>query len=406
MSGVSNSDFYEWRKSNSTFDGMAFFTGTSYNLSGVRPVQRVEGAQVTRERLSVLRLKPLLGRDFQPEEDRPGSPQVVLLSHYLWQRMFQSDPEVLGWVVKLDEQPYTVIGILPPSVVFPDRADVWSALAADLHRPSGYYLDGVGRLKPGGSIEKASADLLRVHKAMISSGRRVNEITSPIVTPLRDRYLGDFRIVSRVLLAAVGVVLLIACVNIAALIMVRGSSRSREIVVRSAVGASLGRITAQLLTENLMLAVAGAAFGVPFGAACLGAVVSRMPEGMPRWITFSLDWRFAAFCVGVTSAAALLFGLAPILQASRIDIREALQSTAARTTATRGRRVTLRALLVCEIGLALMLSTSAGLLVQALRRVLQVAPGFRPENVLTFGISLPDATYDRPEQRIASMTSS
>lgn len=399
--GVSNQDFDQWRRSNSTFDGMAFFTGAGYNLSDGRSVERVEAAQVTRDMLDVLRLAPIVGRNFTPEEDRPGGARVVLLNYGLWQRMFQGDWRVVGRIVKLDEQPYTVIGVLPRAAVFPDRVDVWTPLASDFSRPSGYYLNGVGRLKPGVTIRQAQADLLRIHRAMISSGRKVNEITSPVVTPLRDRYLGDFRMVSRALLAAVALVLLIACVNIAALMMVRSAARSREIAIRTAIGASQGRITVQLLVENMVLALAGAAGGVPLGAASLRMAVSRMPNQMPQWITFTLDWRFVTFCVLVTTAAALVFGLAPSLQASRVDIRETLQNAATRTTATRGRRTALGIFVVCEVALALLLSTSAGLLVQALRRVLEVDPGFRPESVLTFGISLADASYDTPELKIA-----
>jgi len=196
-------------------------------------------------------------------------------------------------------------------------------------------------------------------------------------------------------------VLLIACVNIAALMLVRGSFRSREIAIRTAIGATRGRIVAQLLTENMVLAAAGGACGVLLGAACLRAMVSAMPEDMPRWISFPLDWRFAIFCVAITGAAALRFGLAPVLQALRVDIRGWLPDAAARTTASRGRRATLGALVVCGIGLASMLSISAGLLVQAFRKVLQVDPGFRPENVITFRVSLPEATYEQPEQKIA-----
>jgi putative ABC transport system permease protein len=399
--GVANPDFYDWRKSNSTFDSMAFFTVASHNLSDGRNVERVQAAQVTRDMLDVLRLKPMVGRDFRPEEDKPGGAKVVLLNYDFWQRAFQGDRQVVGRIVKLDEQPSMVIGVLPRAAVFPDRVDLWTPLAADPTRPSGYYLNGLGRLKPGVSLAQARTDLLRIHKAMISSGRRVNEITSPTVTPLRDRYIGDFKSVSRVLLGAVAMVLLVACVNIGALMMVRGGTRSREIAIRNAMGASASRITAQLLTENLVLAVLGAACGVPLGAAGLRAVVSRMPTQVPQWVTFSLDWRFVIFCVLATGAAGLVFGLAPVLQASCIDIRETLQNVASRVTATRGRRVALGAFVVCEIALALTLSTSAGLLVQAFRRVLQVNPGFRPENVLTFGISLPDIGYGRTEQKIA-----
>ena len=399
--GVSNPDSYEWTKSNSTFDSVAFFAGVSYNLSDGRAVERVAGAQVTYKMLDVLRLKPLLGRNFQPEEDRPGGAKVVLLNYDLWQRMFHGDREAVGRIVKLDEQPFLVIGVLPREAVFPGRADVWTPVAADPNRPSGYYLNGIGRLKPQASVAQAQADLIRIHKAMISSGRKVNEITSPLVTPLRDRYLGDFTIVSRVLLGAVGIVLLIACVNIAALMMVRALSRSREIAIRTAMGASPSRIAVQLFTENVVLASCGAIVGVPLGAAGLRAAVSRLPSNIPPWVTFSLDWRFAIFCVLVTGLSALIFGLAPILRASHIDIRESLQNAAARTTATRRRRTALGAFVVCEVALALMLSAGAGLLMQAFRKVLQGDPGFRPENVITFAISLPDTGYDKPEQKIA-----
>jgi predicted permease len=399
--GVSNPDAYQWRTGSSTFDAMAFFSGVSYNVSDGGAAQRVQGAQVTRDMLDVLRLTPLIGRDFRTDEDKPGGAKVVLLGHHLWQRMFHGDRNVLGRVLKLDEQPYTVIGVLPPEAVFPDRSELWTPVAADPNSPSGYYLNGIGRLKSGVSIEQAQADLVRIHKAMILSGHKVNETTSPILTPLRDRYLGDFKAVSRVLLGAAGTVLLIACVNIAALMMVRGASRTRDIAIRTAMGASRGRIAAQLLIENFVLAAAGGVLGVPLGAAALQVMVSRMPATMPQWIVFSLDGRFAVFCVAITGAAALLFGLAPILHASRIDIRGSLQNSAARATAARGRRSAFAVLVVSEIGLALMLSICAALLVQAFRKVLTVDPGFRPENVLTFRISLPDATYEKPEQKIA-----
>lgn len=398
--GVSAGDFYEWRKSNSTFDSMAFFRGSSFNLSDHGNAERVEGAEVTRDMLDVVRLKPMMGRNFTQEEDKPGGTKVLLLSYALWRRMFRGDPDVLGKVLKLDEEAYTVIGVLPKEALFPDRAELWIPLAADTTKPSGYYLSGVGRLKLGVSIEQANADLLRIHRAMISEGHEVNAITSPVVTPLRDRYLSDFKTVSSLLVGAVGLVLLTVCVNIAALMMVRGSSRSREIAVRTALGASRGRIVAQLLTENLVMAATGGTVGVLLAAACLRAIVPALPDDLPQWLTFSLDARFAIYCVAITGAAALLFGLAPALQASRADLRGSLQD-ASRTTPSRAQRATLGALVICEIGLALTLSISAGLLVQAFRKVLHTDPGFRPENVLTFRLSLPGATYDRPERKVA-----
>lgn len=402
--GVSNPDFYVWRKNNSTFEGMAFFTGTSFNLSDRGTAQRIRGANVTYDLLDVLGLKPVLGRNFLPEEDRPNGAKVTLLGYNLWQRSFQGDRNVLGRVLQLDGVSYTVTGVLPREAVLPDRAELWTPLAADtsLKNDDGWYLRGVGRLKPGVSTDQASADLLRVHKAMIQSGRKVNEITAPILTPLRDRYLGDYRTVSHILLGGVAVVLLIACVNIAALMMVRGSSRAREIAIRTAMGASRARIVRQLLTENLALATAGGLLGVLLGNLCLRGMKLLIPvDTLPRWISFAMDARFAVFCIAITSAAALLFGLAPAFQASHVDTRGSLQEAGTRSTLSRRRRALLGALVTCEIALALMLSIGAALLVQAFQKVLHVDPGFRPENVISYRINLPDIKYPKPEQRIA-----
>jgi putative ABC transport system permease protein len=389
--GVSNPDIFVWRENNSTFDGMAFFDNKNFNLSDHGTAQRVDGAAVTYDLLKVLGWKPLLGRNFLPEEDRPKGPHVVLLGYKLWQRMFRGDRNVLGHVLKLDNEPYTVIGVLPPEAVFPDRVEIWVPLAVDRDpaKSTGWYLNGVGRLKHGVSMEQATADLLRVHKAMIPAGWKDNEITSPILTPLRDRYLGDFRIVSHILLGAVAVVLLIACVNIAALMLVRGGARAREIAIRTAIGASRGRVVRQLLTENLVLAAAG-------------GMMSLMPaDNLPRWISFSMDARFAAFSVAITGAAALLFGLAPAVQSSKVDARGALQDSGVRASLSRARRGTLHALVVSEIALALVLSVTAGLLLEAFQKVLRVDPGFRAENVITFGITLPDVKYKEDAQRVA-----
>ncbi len=402
--GVSNPDFYAWRKSNSTFDGMAFFDGNSFNLADRGSAQRVLGANVTYDLLDVLGLKPALGRNFLPEEDRPGGPRVVLLGYGLWQRVFEGNPNVLGRVLQLDNQAYTVVGVLPKEAVHPSRAELWTTLQADPDpkKSNGWYLSGVGRLKQGVSMDQARTDLLRVHKTLIASGQSVNEITSPILTQLRDRYLGDFRTVSHILLGGVGVVLLIACVNIAALMMVRGASRAREIAIRTALGASRARIIRQLLTENLVLAAAGGLLGVLLGDLCLRGMISLMPaDNIPRWITFALDGRFAVFCIAITCAAALLFGLAPTVQASNVDTRGGLQDGTLRSTLSRARQGTLRALVVCEIAMALVLLISAGLLLEAFRKVLHIDPGFRPENVISYQVNLPNVKYPKPEQRIA-----
>jgi len=395
--GIAGPDYYHWRDGSSAFDGMACFDTSDFNLSGQGTARRVHGASVTYNLLDVLGLKPAIGRNILPQEDRPGGTKVALISDELWRQQFNGDRNVLGRILQLDKQAYTVVGVLPRKAEFPGQAQLWVPLQVDRNEHRGWYLNGVGRLKRGVTIERAQANLLSVHKATaIEKGA-----TSPILMPLRDRYLGDFRAVSHALLGAVAIVLLIACVNIAALMLVRGSARAREIAIRTAIGASRARIVRQLFTENLVLAGIAAIVGIALGYACLQAMISLMPDDMPRWISFQMDVRFALFCTLVTGAAAVLFGLAPTVQASGVDTRSCLQDAAPRTSLSRNRRYTLSALVICEISLALVLLISAGLLVEAFRNVLHVDPGFRPENVITFRVSLPNVKYEKPEQRLS-----
>jgi len=400
---VSNPDYSAWTKGNSTFDGMAFFKGDGANLSdSTGLVRRIQTAQVTHELLDVLGLKPALGRNFLPEEDRPGGAKVILLGYDLWRSLFHGDPNVSGRIVKLDEQPYTVIGVLPREAVLPPDAEAWLPLAADPNKGGQYYLDGIGRLKRGVSIDQGKADLMRVHKGMIQSVKAyVNTLTFPTVMPLRNRYLGDFRTVTHILLGAVGVVLLIACVNIAGLMMVRGEARSREIAIRAAVGASRGRIVRQLMTESLVLAGLGGATGVLLGKAFLAGMVSVMPDDVPHWIGFGWDGRFALFAILVTGAAAMLFGLAPALQAAAVDAGSCLQE-ASRSSMSRSRHRILSGLVICEIALACVLLVCSGLLIQAFRKVLHVDPGFRPDHMMTWRLELPDSKYPKAEQQLAA----
>ena len=396
--GVAEPDLFAWRKGNATFETMAFFSHPDFNLSGFGAAQRIHGAAVTADMLKVLGLQPLLGRNFSQQEDRPHGAKVVLLGYNLWQRLFRGSLQAIGKAMKLSGESYTVIGALPREAIFPDRVDLWVPLGPDPNSDNGWYLSGIGRLKRGVSITQARADLTRVHTTAHSYA---NKITSPTVTPLRDRYLGDFRIVSRVLLGAVGIVLLIACVNVTALMMVRAFTRAREIAIRAAVGASHRRIIRQLLTENLVLALLGGVGGFVLGYFLLRGLLALMPvDEMPGWLTFPMDAKFVAFCILITGGAALLSGLAPALQASRADTGSCLQETGTRMSISQRSRRTLNGLVVCEIGLALVLLISAGLLLRAFQKVLHVDPGFRPENVITFGVELPEATYGKPEQRL------
>jgi putative ABC transport system permease protein len=404
--GGSPIDFYNWQEHNSTFDSMAAYGNDGANLSdsaGFR--QRIKIANVTYNLLDVLGLKPALGRNFLPEEDRPKGVKVILLGHELWQSLFRGDRGIVGHVVKLDNQAYTVIGVLPREAVLPSEAQAWTTLDTEHDQYGSYFLEGVGRLKRGVTVDQARADLLRVHHSLANAGansvqssQKLNEITSPILTSLRERALGDLTTVTRVLLGAVAMVLLIACVNVAGLMLVRAEGRSREIAVRTAVGASRGRIVRQLFTESLLLAAAGGIGGVLLGQVFLKGLVSFIPGDVPRWVRFDLDWRFAIFAVAVTGAAAVVFGLAPAFQAASLDAARCLHEMG-RSTLSRRKRRALGMLAAIEVTLAVMLLSSSGLLLEAFRKVLHTDPGFRTENVIAWDLRLPETVYSKPEQQ-------
>jgi predicted permease len=378
---------------------MAVWDDQGFNLAGPERADRVEGARVTHDLLVVLRIHTVLGRGFLPEEDRPGGRKVVLLGHSLWQRMFGGRTGVIGEAVLLNSESYTIVGVLSPEAVLPSRAELWIPLATNAEAPGGWFLNGVGRLKRGITLEQARDDLTRIHKGMITT-RRVNEITSPKVMLLHERYLGNLRLVTLLLLTAVGVVLLIACVNAAGLTLARGAARSREVGIRSALGASRGRIVRQLLTESLVLSAASGVLGVAGGWAAVKALIAIMPDQLPRWVRFELDVPFLLFAVGVSAASAMLFGIWPALEASRVDMRGALHESA-RSTSSAAKRRSLNALVVVEMALAVVLLVGAGLLVQTFWNLQRVDPGFRSEGVLLYRINLPSEKYAKPEQRQA-----
>lgn len=396
---VSNPDFYAWRQHNTTFDSMGFFAPASYNLSGRGTARRLRANRVTADLMRVLRMKAVAGRNFLPEEDRPGGAPVAMLGYGIWRELFAGNPEVAGQIIRLDGQPHTVVGVLPPEASFPEAIDLWVPLAADPNRAGSWYLRGIGRLKSGVTVEQARADLTRIHQAQIQAGRKENAITSPTVMPLRDRYVGELRTAGNVLLGAVGIVLLIACANIAGLMMIRAAGRSREVAIRTALGASRTRIVRQLLTESMVYAAAGGMGGLLLGKALLRLLVSAMPEVMP-WVRFEMDHRTLLFLAAVTGAAAVLFGLTPALQAASSDLRTGLHD-AARSSVSRGRRRMLSTLVVGEIALAMVLAVAAALMFQALRNVMKVDPGFRPENVLAYSISLPRSRYPAQDTQTA-----
>jgi len=396
--GIAYPDFHEWRAQNQTFESMAVFQDASFNLSLKGNPERIEGGRASHDLLRTLGIQPLIGRGFTQEEDKPGADRVALISHGLWKRLWGGDSNVLGQTLSLDSVPATIIGVLPPSIGPLSRAEVLIPLRLAVNANDGWYFEGVGRLKPGVSIETARQDLTRIHRAMIPN-RPFNDITSPRLTPLRERLLGDYRSVTYVLIAAVGVVWLIACANVAGLMFARGLSRTKEISIRMALGATRSSVVRQVLVESLLLAAVGGLLGICLGQSSLGALTRLLPEQFPNWIHFGMDGRFVVFCLVTTAATAGIFGLIPAVQmVSNVNLQGALQATTSKSTGSSRQRRSLNALVVGEIALALVLLINAGLLLQAFRALQKIDPGFRAENVLTYDISLPRAKYTNNQQ--------
>jgi putative ABC transport system permease protein len=314
----------------------------------------------------------------------------------LWQSKFGGADDVVGRVLQIDEEPYTVVGILPPTAVFPASGDYWIPEAMDPHDQRARAWEGVGRLKAGVTLTQAQADLMRVHKSLIPTSR-ANKVTQPLLAPLRDRYLGNYRLVVLVLMAMVGFVLLISCANVSGLLMSRGQARARELAVRAALGAGKRRLVQQALSESLLLATVGACFGVAFGWLGLRALLASQPGILPSWVTFHLDVHFTLFALGVTGIATALSSLGPALAVSRLDMRGVLADAAQKHSLSRGRRLGMDALVVCEIAVAMLLLTGGGLSLRAFWKVLNADPGFATQNVLTFALNPP---YETNDQRV------
>jgi len=399
--GINYPDFDQWRREQRQFEAIAYYDTASFNASDGTNALRLEGAQVTYDFASVLGVQPTLGRFFTPDEDRPKGPRVVVLSHGLWQERFGGEKDVLGRVLRLDGVARTVIGVMPRGVDFPGGVRFYVPRAAEPNSDGQSYSgNGIGRLKPGVTAAQGEADLLRAQQP-IWDARDKDRIVSPYAIPLREELVRDFRTSAGALAGAVGLLLVVACANVASLMLARALARRREIAIRVAVGASGGRLLVQLLVENLLFALAGGVLGLALGYAALRALVSAIPDEIPSWAVFGLDARVVGFAFAATALTLVLFGWAPALHALRGDLRQAMSNAASGTTSSpRGRR-TLRLLVGAEFALAALLLVCGGLLLQAYTRVRQIDPGFEPRGVLTFGVYLPAATYPNDAKRLA-----
>jgi predicted permease len=399
--GVNYPDFHRWREGARAFEGFGLSADASFNLADEHGAERIAGALVTHDFLPTLGVRPLVGRLFTAEEDRPRGPRVALIAESVWRTRFKSGQDVLSKTLRLNGVTFQIVGVLPAHAEFPGNAIVWIPLAGDPNQPGqSYSYEGIGRLKPGITPEAAEQDLLRAH-APIWETRDTSRIVSPFVQPLRERFVADVRTMAKALMAGVALLLAVACANVAAVMLARTIARRREMGIRLAIGASRARLLRQLFVENVLLALAGGVAGVALGRVALGVLVASVDDLVPPWATLTPDVRLVLFAVLVTAGTTVLFGWAPALHAVRGDLRAAMgDAAAASTTAPRGRR-TLTALVVAEFTLAALLIAGGALLFRAFDQIRRVDPGYRPDHVLVFSVSLPPAVYKDGPSRTA-----
>jgi putative ABC transport system permease protein len=395
---LSVADFLDWRSQNQTFQNVSAYTNDLFALSGAGEPSVIQGASVTAGFFSTLRVRALLGRTFTQGDDAPRQPLTVVLSYQLWRTRFQGDPNVTGKVILLDSQPHTVIGVMDAGVAFPSQQDLLWAIQpiTPAERRGPYFLTGVARMKDGMTMQAAIA-LLNTSIYPTLGGARQGD-GKPIqfyVQTLRDAVVGRFRTSLLVLLGAVSLVLLIACVNVANLLLGRSAAREREIVLRISLGANTRKLLRQFLTESLVIAGLGASLGIGIAFAALQWYKSATPDFVPQLGTVNLDGRVLLFTAVSVVGSGLLFGFAPALRATRMQLSEALSSGRHMTSGQERERAR-TVLIVTEVAFACTLVVSAGLLIRSYVRLLNVEPGTRADHLMTFRISPPSRRYPPP----------
>jgi putative ABC transport system permease protein len=401
---LSPGNYLDYRDNNHTFSGIAAFGSQGLNLAGGAEPERLRGARVTIDFFDVLGRKPGLGRAFTAQETQLGSHRVAVLSDGLWQRRFAGSRDALGQTLKLNEELYTVVGVMPSDFQFPPRTDIWTPLAMNLQnwqQRGGHYLGGIGRLKNRASLEAAQADLNATAARAEQQFPRSNSGWDTTLNSLQESVVGRIRPAMLMLTAAVGFVLVIACVNLANLLLSRSAARRREIGIRSSLGAGRGRLIRQLLTESLLLAAIGAAIGLGLALVGTRLLVNLAPDILPRAQEIALDGRVLGFTAAIAVLTGILFGLAPAIHMAKTDLTAALRD-GGRGNAIGFRRNRLRSVLVVgEVALALVLLSGSGLLMRSFYQLQSMDPGFDPHQVLTFRTNLPGAKYQGGAQQAA-----
>ncbi len=398
---VAPGNYSDWKAQQSSFAQMAAIADSELNLTGEGEPEKLEGYAVMTEFLALLGVRPALGRDFTPEEGRHGAPKVALISHHFWQRRFHGERSVIGKELLLNDEKYTVVGVLPAGFQFLNpEASFWVPAA---WRPQmlayrrGHYLTVIARLKTGVTLAQAQADLGAIMERIRREHPDETGRLGALVEPLREHLVGNVRRPLLILLASIGCVLLIACTNIASLLLARAAGRRREMAVRTALGAPSWRIVRQLLTESLLLAMAGGLSGLLVAQWGFAVLQQLIPANLNLTAVPLLDWQVLGYALGLSLVTGLLCGLAPALQAAKVNVNEVLKQSGGRASV--GHHRLQNAMVVAETALTLVLLIGAGLLIQTFYRLRTLDVGFRAENVLTMQIRLPRNKYlDHPKR--------
>jgi putative ABC transport system permease protein len=392
--GVSFPNFLDWRERNQVFEDVATYQTGNFSLTGAGEPEQFRGARISAGLLEILRVPPTLGRTFTAEEDRPEQNTVVILGNGVWQNRFGGDSSIVGQQVVLNNRSHTVIGVMPPGFKFPEIAELWVplALTPQSWTRNDHGLGGVARLKAGVSFSHAQSEMDAIAQGIEAENPITNDGLGVRVTSMHERLSGDYSEALMVLLGTVGCVLLVACANVANLLLARATARKKEIAVRTALGASRGRMVRQLLTESLLLGAAGGTLGLVLAVWGLELLLAMIPVDLPFWMNFDLDLRVLSFTLGISLLTGVIFGVVPALQASRADVNETLKEggrSAGTATSHRARNL----VVVAEVALSLVVLVAAGLMMQSFLRLRQVNSGVNPRNVLTLALSLPTAKY-------------
>ena len=401
---VSIHDFQDWRTQQRAFDDLGAFYTRTMNISGTEKPERFRGAFVTANTFDILRVRPFLGRTFRAGEDLPGTPPVALIGHRIWRERYGADSTLLGRTIRVNGEPVTVVGVLPERVAFPFEQEVWLPMRLDplaVPRGTGTTVQVFGRLKPGISVDEANAQINAIARRIELEHRETNEGIGATVQPFVRAVLPDEGVaLLYTMLGAVILVLIVACANVANVLLSRAAARSREVAIRSALGASRLRVAGQFLTEALVLAIVGAVLGTGLawlGVRMLDDAVRR--EGIPFWVVIELDTGALLFVLATTVVTTIVVGLLPALQASRADVAEVLKDDSRGSSSFRIGRMS-RAIVVLEIALSCGLLVGAGLMIKSVAKLQTVDFGFETSGVLTGRVALPENGYGDGPSRL------